>query len=299
MALHPERAAGAMHRDVVDTVAVPAESMGTLLAELGRLSPEQVEKVLAHQRSTGLRFGEAAVALGLVTQQDVLRALGQQFNYPMAGEAASKLSDELVTLKEPFGPVAEHFRSLRSQLLMRAWPDGQPPRAVAFISPDVGDGRSFTAANVAVSLAQLGARTLLIDANLRTPRQHELFKLPNTSGLSGILSGRADHNSIVPVVAAEGLFVLPAGATPPNPLELVERASFVRLLRELEGRFDHVIVDTPAAALGSDASVIAARCGSAVVLARKDRSAFIALQEVVASFAGSGARIAGVVYNER
>jgi protein-tyrosine kinase len=103
----------------------------------------------------------------------------------------------------------------------------------------------------------------------------------------------------VPVVAAEGLFVLPAGATPPNPLELVERASFVRLLRELEGRFDHVIVDTPAAALGSDASVIAARCGSAVVLARKDRSAFIALQEVVASFAGSGARIAGVVYNER
>jgi protein-tyrosine kinase len=182
---------------------------------------------------------------------------------------------------------------------MRAWPDGQPARAVAFISPDVGDGRSFTAANVAISLAQLGARTLLVDANLRTPRQHELFRLPNGSGLSGVLSGRADHDSIVPVAALEGLFVLPAGATPPNPLELVERASFVRLLRELEGRFDHVVVDTPAAALGSDAGVIAARCGSAVVLARKDRSGFIALQEVVASFAGSGARIAGVIYNER
>jgi protein-tyrosine kinase len=285
--------------DVVDATMPEAESIGALLADLRQLTPAQVEKVLAHQRATGLRFGEAAVALGLATQRDVLQALSQQFQYPFAGEAAGALSDELVTLKEPFGPVAEHFRSLRSQLLMRAWPDGEPPRPVALISPDAGDGRSFTAANLAITLAQLGARTLLIDADLRSPTLHQLFKLPNGSGLSGILSGRADHDSIVQVAAVPSLFVLPAGATPPNPLELVERAAFGQLLRELVAKFDHVIVDTPAAALGSDASVIAARCGSVVLLARKDHSAFVALQELLASFAGSHARIAGVIYNER
>jgi protein-tyrosine kinase len=298
MARPEDKASGAPQIDVVDAVT-EVESIGELLADLRQLTPEQVEKVLKHQRETGLRFGEAAVALGLATQQDVLRALSQQFHYPFAGEAAGQLSDELVALKEPFGPVAEHFRSLRSQLLMRAWPDGEPHRAVALISPDVGDGRSWTAANLAITLAQLGQRTLLVDANLRTPRLHELFKLPNGSGLSGILSGRADHDSIVQVAAVESLFVLPAGATPPNPLELVERAAFSQLMRELVAKFDHVIVDTPAAALGADASVIAARCGSAVILARKDHSAFVALQELVASFAGSHARIAGVVYNER
>lgn len=298
MARPEDRASGATQHEVVDAV-IPAESMGELLADLRQLTPEQVERVLDHQRKTGVRFGEAAVALGLATPQDVLRALSQQFHYPFAGEAAAELSEELVALREPFGPVAEHFRSLRSQLLMRAWPEGETRRALALISPDVGDGRSWTAANTAVTLAQLGARTLLVDANLRSPRLHELFKLPNGSGLSGVLSGRADHDSIVQVSAVEGLYVLPAGATPPNPLELVERASFAQLLRELVAKFDHVIVDTPAAALGADAAVVAARCGSALLLARKDKSAFVALQELVASFAGSHARIAGVVYNER
>jgi protein-tyrosine kinase len=299
MARPEDRAGGAPQQHDVVEAAINVESIGELLADLRQLTPEQVERVLEHQRSTGVRFGEAAVALGLATPQDVLRALSQQFHYPFAGEAAAALSEELVALKEPFGPVAEHFRSLRSQLLMRAWPEGEARRALALISPDVGDGRSWTAANTAITLAQLGGRTLLVDANLRMPRLHELFKLPNSSGLSGVLSGRADHDSIVQVAAVDGLFVLPAGATPPNPLELIERASFAQLLRELVAKFDHVVVDTPAAALGADAAVIAARCGSALLLARKDKSAFIALQELVASFAGSHARIAGVVYNER
>jgi protein-tyrosine kinase len=231
--------------DVID--AAPATgSMGSLLADLRHLTPEQVERVLKHQREHGLRFGEAAVALGLATQKDVMQALAQQFQYPYAGEAAGALGHELVVLNDPFGPVAEHFRSLRSQLLMRAWPDGEAKHAVAFISPEVGDGRTWCVANLALALAQLGSRTLLVDADMRRPRVHELFKLSNVSGLSGILSGRADQDSIVQLAAVPSLFVLPAGATPPNPLELVERSPFGRLMRELAGKFDHVLVDTAA-----------------------------------------------------
>ncbi len=273
-------------------------AIGDYLAELRDLKPEQVERILQHQVQNGVRFGEAAVALGLASKQDVLYALAQQFRYPYAAEDDRRLGAELVTLNEPFGARSEHFRTLRSQLMMRVFAEGQTRHALALVSPDAGDGRTYCASNLAVALAQLGGRTLLVDADLRSPRIHDIFKLGNRTGLSGILSGRSDHKAIHQVAAVPSLFVLPAGTTPPNPLELVERPSFGMLVRELATKFDHVIVDTPAAMHGADASVIAARCAAAVVIARKDQSHFASLQELVASFSGSTARLAGVVLNE-
>ena len=92
--------------------------------------------------------------------------------------------------------------------------------------------------------------------------------------------------------------MLPVGTTPPNPLELVERPAFGLLMRELASKFDHVLVDTPAAIHGADAGVIAARCGAALIIARKNASRVGLLQELVASFQGSAAKLAGVVVNE-
>ncbi len=273
-------------------------AIGDFLSALRELKPEAVERILAYQRDKGVRFGEAAVALGLASRDDVLAALSQQFDYPVATGEGERLGDELVALVDPFGARAEHFRSLRSQLMMRAFAGAGPHPALAVISPDVGDGRSFCVANLAVVLAQLGGRTLLVDADLRNPRQHGIFKLDNRHGLSSILSGRSDQGAIQPIAAVPSLFVLTAGTTPPNPLELVERASFGLLMRELTAKFDHVVIDTPAAVHGADASVVAARAGAALVVARKDRSRFATLQELVASFAGTPAQLAGVVYNE-
>ena len=288
-------------REPVDahTVAGGERTIGDFLTALRDLKPEQVERILAHQREKGVRFGEAAVALGLASRDDVLAALSQQFDYPVATGAGERLGDELVALVDPFGARAEHFRSLRSQLMMRVFAAAAPHPALAVISPDVGDGRSFCAANLAVVLAQLGGRTLLVDADLRSPRQHDVFRLDNRAGLSSILSGRSDQGAIQPVAAVPSLFVLTAGTTPPNPLELVERASFGLMMRELTAKFDHVVIDTPAAVHGADASVIAARAGAALLVARKDKSRFATLQELVASFAGTPAQLAGVVYNER
>ncbi|MBP9064370.1 MAG: polysaccharide biosynthesis tyrosine autokinase [Aquabacterium sp.] len=276
----------------------PDRSIGDIIAELRNLNAEQVERVLAHQRDNGVRFGEAAVALGLASKEDVLFALSQQFHYPYAPEEQRKLSPELVALNEPFSPRAESFRALRSQVMMRLFAEGEPRRAVALISPDAGDGKTYCAANLAVTLAQLGGRTLLVDADMRGPRVHEVFHLKNQAGLSGILSGRSDKQVIQQVPGVPSLFVLPVGTTPPNPLELVERPAFGLLMRELASKFDHVIVDTPAAIYGADGSVIAARCGSALVIARKDASRVALLQELVASFEGSPVKLAGVVVNE-
>lgn len=282
--------------------AVLDRSIGDILAELRHLTAAQVEKVLEYQRSKGVRFGEAAVALGLASKDDVLFALAQQFHYPYAPEEKGKLKGDLVALNEPFSARAEGFRALRSQLMMRLFGEADAAlgggRALAIISTDSGDGKTYTATNLAVSLAQLGGRTLLVDADMRNPSVHEAFNLNNQTGLSGILSGRADKQVIQQVPAIPSLFVLPVGTTPPNPQELVERPAFGLLLRELVAKFDHVIVDTPAAVHGADAAVIAAKCGAALVLARKNKSRSDALRELVASLAGAPVKLTGVVFNE-
>jgi chain length determinant protein tyrosine kinase EpsG len=282
-----------------DTASVHDRSIGAIISETRNLSAEQVEQILAHQRDKGVRFGEAAIALGFASTDDVLFALAQQFHYPYAAEERRKISPELVTLNQPFSLQAESFRAIRSQMMMRVFVESEGPRpALAVVSPDSGDGKTYFAANLAVALAQLGGRTLLVDADMRGPRQHEVFNLNNNAGLSGILSGRAESQVVQQVAGVPSLFVLPVGITPPNPVELVERPAFGLLIRELTSKFDHVIVDTPALVYGSDATVIAARCGSAIVIARRNESRVGALQDLVAMLSGTPAKLAGVIMND-
>ena len=190
------------------------------------LSAEQVEEILAHMRANGVRFGDAAVALGLVSHDDVLKALSEQFGYAYANDDRRKISPELVTLNQPFSSQAEAFRAIRSQVLMNVFNVDEPKRALAVVSPASGDGKTFFAANLAVALAQAGGRTLLVDADLRGPRQHEVFNVENKTGLSSVLVGRVDSQVIQEVPGVPSLFVMPVGITPPNPLELIERRAF-------------------------------------------------------------------------
>jgi protein-tyrosine kinase len=276
---------------------VRERSIGDILAELRNLSAEQVEAVLKHQRERSVRFGEAALALGFVDKNDILFALSRQFHYPYAPEERFQTSPELVALNQPFSNQAEAVRGVRSQLLARVFSDPNH-RAVAMVSADTGDGRTWFASNLAVSLAQLGRRTLLVDADLRSPRIHTLFGLNMGPGLSGILSGRAETKAIQQIPGMPDLFVMTSGTTPPNPLELIERPAFGLLLNELASKFDHVIVDTPSAHNGADGAVIASKCGACVVLARKDISRLAAMQELLTALADMRSKVAGVVFNE-
>lgn len=278
---------------------VQDRSIGSLLAEVRNLSAVQVEKILELQRTRSMRFGEAAIALGYVTKDDVLFALAQQFHYPYAPETHGKVSPELVALSHPFSQQSEAFRAVRSQLMSRVFADHSAARpALAVVSPETGDGKTFFVANLAVGLAQLGGRTLVVDADLRGPRQHQLFQVQNMVGLSDVLSGRREKQVIQPVSNVPGLFVLACGATPPNPLELLERPAFGLLLRELVQKFDYVLVDTPALRYGVDCIVAAARCGAAMMVARKDGGRIGALQSMLGTLQDSTTVLAGVVMNE-
>lgn len=280
--------------------AVHDRSIGGIIAKANNLSAEQVEQILQHQKNNGLRFGEAAVALGLANGEDVLWALSQQFHYPYAPGSAGRLGPELVLASKPFSAQAEAIRSLRSQLNMKLYTGEAARLPVAVLSPSHGDGRSFLAANLAIAFSQLGGRTLLVDADLRNPRQHQVFALSGAQdvGLSGILSGRSERNVIQSVPEFPSLFVMPVGVLPPNPTELVERPAFGMLMRELQSKFDYVVVDTPAASEGSDAAVIAAHCGAALIVARRNHTRSASVQDLLATLANGPAKVAGAVVNE-
>ena len=278
---------------------VVGRSIGDLIRESRGLTTAQIEQILQYQREHGVHFGEAAVALKLASRDDVLWALSQQFQYPYApaGDVPT-LNEELITAIDPFSDESEMFRDVRSQLLMGVMGADQPRRALAVMSPNVGDGKSFFAANVAIAFSQLGGRTLLIDADMRTPRQQELFGVDMRSGLSNILAGRAEADVIHEVAALPGLYLLPVGTIPPNPLELFQRPTFRLLLQEVCAKFDHVIVDTPAASHGADARVLAAMCGAALVIGRRNTSRMGAIQQLVQQIAKTHAKFAGVIINE-
>lgn len=272
--------------------------IGALLKTKAGLDADDVDRILEHARKKGVRFGDAAVALRLVTNDQVLQALAEQFGYPYATEERRKLRPELVGLNQPFSLQAEAIRQIRSQLMMTVFMEGHPRPALAVVSPGSGDGKTYFSANLAVALAQLGGRTLIVDADLRGPRQHEVFNVENGTGLSSVLAGHVDARVIQQVPGTPSLFIMPVGITPPNPLELIERQAFSLLMRELTSRFDYVIVDTPAAEYGADAQVVAARCGAALMVARKNKSRVAALQQMVVALSGTTARLAGVVMNE-
>jgi protein-tyrosine kinase len=276
----------------------PERLIGEVLQDTANLTAEQIERILAYMDERSIRFGEAAVALGFVTSDDVMYALAQQFHYPYSPQARRHQNPELVALNQPFSSQSEAFRAIRSQLMMRVFGDGERRRALAVVSPDSGDGKTFFAANVAVTLAQLGGRTLVVDADLRKPRLHEVFGIESVAGLSSILAGRAEAQVIQQVMGVPSLFVLPVGIVPPNPLELVERPAFGILMRELMAKFDHVVVDTAAAVYGSDAQVVANRCGAALVVARRNESRVDSLQGLVRSLSEGSPQLAGVIINE-
>jgi protein-tyrosine kinase len=280
-------------------LTTPADkSIGQIIRDNKNLSFEQVEQILAFQKQHKVKFGEAAVALGFAKREDVLWALSQQFEYPYTQGDKPVLSPELIVANDPFSKVAELFRSLRTHLIEQLLEGGNKRMPIAVVSPASGDGKSFFSANLAVAFSQLGKRTLLIDANMRTPRQQEIFKVAPASGLSSVLAGRGAIDVMRPTSDLPNLYVLPVGTTPPNPLELCQSNILPRLLREMMNTFEYVIVDTPGADLGTDSRVIAAACGAALALGRKHATSLSDLKDLVESLPASQVTFAGVVFNE-
>jgi receptor protein-tyrosine kinase len=272
--------------------------IGAILVEEGKLTPREVERVLERQRKEKVRFGEAAVRLGYLNEDDVRFALARQYDLPHFTPSSDGPSRELVAAFAPFHPRTEELRALRTQLMIRWYSPENGRKSLVVASPENGEGRSYIAANLAIAFSQLGARTLLLDADLRNARQHRIFGLPETQGLSTLLSGRSDHKSTFPVPGMSKLSVLPAGPLPPNPQELLSRPVFSGLMKDLQGVYDVVIIDTPPSRHFADAQGIAFRAGDALVVARRNHTSVASTQKTIRDLAATGARVVGTVVND-
>ncbi|MFK7965135.1 MAG: polysaccharide biosynthesis tyrosine autokinase [Burkholderiaceae bacterium] len=273
--------------------------LGEILVEKGLMTPDEQQRTIDEQaRTPDKRFGEIAVHRRIVTQRQVDSALALQFGYTEPADEDSHLPPEIAVAHTPYSPFAEVLRGLRSQLVMR-WFDGSPGRcALTITSVDRGDGKSFICANLGVVFSQLGERTLIIDGDLRNSTQHKKFNLPNKMGLSGILSGRAGVEEILPVPGVSNLAVLPAGPLPPNPQELLGREEFSKLLFGLSESFDVILVDTPSAQQATDAQIVGQRTGGAMIIGRKDKTATNEIIQLTDVMRGAGIQILGATLND-
>ncbi len=269
-------------------------TMGRILLEMGKITAEDAERVLRLQKENGMHFGEAAQQLGLITEADIQQVLAHQFDYPYLLPEQGNYPSGLVVAYQPFCAQVEVFRAIRSQLMVR-WFSNEI-KALAVVSTNLGEGASLFAANLAVVFSQLGARTLLIDANLRCPHQHKIFNLENRQGLSDVLAGRAAILDVIHKVEAfVDLTVLPAGTLPPNPLELLSRTSFSELNENLVNQFEVVLYDTSDFLIGSDALAIAAHTGGVLFVADKNNTRFVDINAINEQIARNNLEVVGSV----
>lgn len=268
-------------------------NIGKLLQEAGKLKPQDMERVLKLQQEQNLRFGEAAQKLGLVTEADIQQALSQQFEYPYIPAAEASLSPELTAATAPYSREAEALRTVRSELLLRWFKDGRKTLAISSARAD--EGASYLTANLAVLFAQMGRKVLLIDANMRQPRQHDIFNLGNGMGLSDILAERVPSLQVHTIKPFQTLSVLSAGSPPPNPAELLARPAFGALLSGLETSYDIILLDTAPAQLSSDFQLVAARAGGMLIATRRNVSRIGPLAELKEKVTLSGAQVVGAV----
>lgn len=271
-------------------------SIGALLLESGKITPESAERVLRMQKDLGIRFGEAALRLGLVTQADIDQVVARQFDYPYLQRGTGNFSEKLIAAYQPFGRQVETLRAVRSQLMLRWFARGRKSLVVVSVSAD--DAAAVFAANLAVVFSQLGEQTLLVDANLRQPQQQDIFGLKKGPGLSDLLAGRAELGAITKIDSFVDLSVLNAGTLPPNPQELLSRSSFAALSAQLESSYDTVLYDVAPYVSGSDALALAARIGGAVLIASKDKTSMAELSALAEQLERNGVEIVGTVLQE-
>ena len=276
-------------------------AIGDILVATGRLQAEGLSLILERQQQDGMAFGDAAIALKLLTREDIDYALSHQFDYSYLIEGQSALSSQLVAAYKPFSQVGENLRAVRSQLLLR-WFNTKPShKTIAVVSAGQGEGRSFIAANLAIVFSQQGQRTLLIDGDMRAKpenSQHALFKLERGAGLSGILAGRATLDAAQVVPGLPGLKVLPAGSSPPNPQELLGRIAFAQLIFAASEQFDVILIDTPGGNDYSDGEIIAARAGAALMVARRNKTLVAQTKLLGRRLQDGGVALVGSVLND-
>lgn len=202
----------------------------------------------------------------------------------------------LAMITDARSPITESYRHLRTSLLLSS--AGKPPKTILVTSSQPAEGKTTTGINTAFMLAQTGAEVLMIDCDLRRPRLHTQFGLPNTKGLTTWLSGEKNLDGIIQQCDKEpNLKVLTSGPVPPNPAELIGSEEMRKLLHLLSEKYAHIIIDSPPAISFTDASILSAMVDGVILVVHGGRSSRAVVRRAKQQLLDVGAHIFGVVLN--
>lgn len=234
-----------MQRDIPNLALLSSDSksggrIGSILVEMGKITPADIDRIVRLQSERGIYFGEAAKVLALVSEADIVEAMSAQFGYCYLRGENEKFSRDLVMIYEPFEQSADAIRAVRGQLVAAHFRHGE--RNLSVIGAGGAETSAF-AANLALGFAQLGKRTVLVDLNMHRSAQKHLFATGWHLGLSDLLAGRCWLDALLTFPEIDNFSVLSAGTPPPNPHELLASPRLAEAMQALHDRFDVVLFD--------------------------------------------------------
>lgn len=249
--------------------------------------PEDVERYL--------RLPSLGVVPDFDMLPDQLAAEPGKKAHPRIGHAKLPEAKDLVLARSSFSVVTESYRTLRTAILFSQ--PGAPPQSILFTSAMDGEGKTTSALNMAIVFAKLGARVLIIDADLRRAACHERLGLGNLFGLTDLITGQRHFDEVVQKTPVEGLSLISAGAHAPNPTELLGSRAMAGLLATAAEKFDYVVLDSPPVMAVNDAVVLSPLVDGVVLVVKSRHMPRKILQRAEARLAQTRAKILGVLLN--
>ncbi|MCP5108729.1 MAG: polysaccharide biosynthesis tyrosine autokinase, partial [bacterium] len=222
----------------------------------------------------------------------------QYLPYKRGKTGANEIKEiEMINFLDPESPMSESYRNIRTSILLST--AGKPPKIITVSSARPSEGKTATAINLAIAFNQLGKKVLLIDADLRKPRVHKIFRLKNTVGLSSYLVGRAPWTKIVNKTKIPNLSVITSGPTPPNPVELLDSEVMSSLLNKMaEPKFDFIFIDSPPFIDIMDAVLLGKLSDGMVMVSWSGKTNRNVLQKAGEQIQQFDIRLLGVVLNK-
>jgi capsular exopolysaccharide synthesis family protein len=202
---------------------------------------------------------------------------------------------ELITFRHPRSMLSEAYRGIRASILLSF--SERPPKTIVISSPSPAEGKTTTLVNTAIALSQIGAQVLIIDADMRKPKVHQIFDQGNGMGLSTFLSGNVKLGSVVKKTNIPNLSHISAGPVPPNPSELLGSKLFKEMLKSLAENFDQIIIDSPPVLGFTDSIVLSSSVDGVILVVLGGKTQKEALQQAKETLLQVNAKILGVVIN--
>jgi capsular exopolysaccharide synthesis family protein len=269
---------------------------GLILGIAFALTQEALDNSIKNAQEMEKLTGLPTLAIIPMGQSSVRRRSGQLQG--IGGNGVAGYTVEMSVLKKPGAAVSEAFRALRTSVLLST--AERPPKILLITSSQPSEGKTATSLNLAVTLAQKSSRVLLLDSDLRRPGLAKALNLPNTGGLSGILTGAYEFDDALlqKVEGVENLFLLPTGPRPPNPAELLCSMKMEKLIAQLRKEFDHVIIDSPPILPITDATILSSLVDGVIMVVESDATSRAALHRACRVMEQSGGKILGTVFNK-